>query len=373
APVAPGAGTPTGTVTFDFGDGSPTVAEPLVGGVASTNHTYTTTAGSPFTLTATYSGDANFDGSVGGGSHTVEAAETTTALTDVPDPSLVGQPVTFTATVSPVAPGAGTPTGTVVFDFGDGNVSPPVALVGGVATTSHAYLTTVGSPFTISATYSGDADFDGSSTPPGQTHTVNQSATTTSVFDDLPDPSVVGQPVTFTAHVNPVAPGGGTPTGSVVFDFGDGNVSPPVPLVGGVATTSHAYLTTSGSPFTVNVTYSGDVNYTASAGAGGHTVNAASTTTALTDVPDPSAVAESVTFTATVAPVAPGAGTPTGTVTFDFGDGSPTVAEPLVGGVATTDYAYTTTAGSPFTISAAYTSDDGDYLVSSDIGTHTVN
>ncbi|OEV31439.1 hypothetical protein AN219_05060 [Streptomyces nanshensis] len=370
APVAPGAGTPTGTVTFDFGDGSPTVAEPLVGGVASTNHTYTTTAGSPFTLTATYSGDANFDGSVGGGSHTVEAAETTTALTDVPDPSLVGQPVTFTATVSPVAPGAGTPTGTVTFDFGDGSPTVVVPLVGGVASTDYAYTSTAGSPFTATATYSGDVNFDGSFGTAA--HTVDVAATTTALTD-VPDPSVVGEPVTFTATVAPVAPGAGTPSGSVTFDFGDGSPTVVVPLVGGVASTDYAYTSTAGSPFTATATYSGDVNFDGSFGTAAHTVDVAATTTALTDVPDPSVVGEPVVFTATVAPVAPGAGTPTGTVTFDFGDGSPTVAEPLVGGVATTDYAYTTTAGSPFTISAAYTSDDGDYLVSSDIGTHTVN
>ena len=369
APVAPGAGTPTGTVVFNFGDGNVSGPIALVGGVASTTHTYTTTTGSPFALTATYSGDSNFSGSAGAGTHTVGTASTTTTLTDVPDPSVVGQSVTFTATVAPVAPGAGTPTGTVVFNFGDGNISAPVALVAGVATTTHAYTTTTGSPFTLTATYSGSSNFSGSAG--GGTHTVNQASTTTTLTD-VPDPSVVGQSVTFTATVAPVAPGAGTPTGSVVFDFGDGNVSGPIALVGGVATTTHAYTTTTGSPFALTATYSGSSNFSGSAGGGTHTVNQASTTTTLADVPDPSVVGQSVTFTATVAPVAPGAGTPTGTVVFDFGDGNVSGPIALVGGVASTTHTYTTTTGSPFTLTATY-GGDSNFSGSAGGGTHTVN
>ena len=370
APVAPGAGTPTGTVAFDFGDGNASSVV-LVAGVATTNHTYTTTTGSPFTLTATYVGDSDFSGSVGGGSHTVDQALTTTTLTDVPDPSVVGESVTFTATVAPIAPGAGTPTGSVVFDFGDGNISAPVVLVAGVATTTHAYTTTTGSPFTLSATYSGDTNFTGSAG--AGTHTVDQASTTTTLTD-VPDPSVVGQSVTFTATVAPVAPGAGTPTGSVVFDFGDGNISAPVPLVAGVATTTHAYTTTTGSPFTITATYSGDADFAASATAGGltHTVNQAATTTSIfDDIPDPSTVGQLVTFTVHVNAVAPGAGTPTGTVDLDFGDGNTSGPVALVGGVATTTHTYTTTVGSPFTVTATY-SGDTNFTASSGQGGHTV-
>ncbi|MGW7261429.1 beta strand repeat-containing protein, partial [Streptomyces sp. NPDC054834] len=368
APVAPGAGTPSGSVVFDFGDGNLSAPVALVGGVATTTHAYATTSGSPFTVTATYGGDGDFTGSTGAGGHTVNAAATTTALTDAPDPSVVGQSVTFTVTVAAVAPGAGTPSGTVIFAFGDGNLST-LTLAGGVATTTHAYATTSGSPFTVTATYLGDGDFTGSMGAGG--HTVNAAATTTSVFDDLPDPSVVGQPVTFVAHVTPVAPGAGTPSGAVVFDFGDGNLSAPVALAGGVATTTHAYATTSGSPFTVTVAYGGDGDFTGSMGAGGHTVNAAATTLALTDAPDPSAPGEAVTVTATVTADAPGAGTPTGTVAFDFGDGSLIVTQTLVGGTLTTTHTYADAQGSPYTISAAY-SGDGDFAGDAATDTHVV-
>ncbi|WP_175437827.1 Ig-like domain-containing protein, partial [Streptomyces sp. WMMB 322] len=219
---------------FDFGDGNLSGPVPLVSGVASTTHAYATTSGSPFTVTATYGGSANFSASVGADTHGVNAAGTSTAVAGAPDPSVVGESVTFTATVSAVSPGSGTPMGSVVFDFGDGNVSAPVPLSGGVATISHAYATVGGSPFTVTATYGGSANFSGSSGV--DSHVVNAAGTSTAVVG-APDPSVVGESVTFTATVSAVSPGGGTPTGSVVFDFGDGNLSGPVPLVSGAAST----------------------------------------------------------------------------------------------------------------------------------------
>ncbi|KOG42393.1 hypothetical protein ADK74_16425, partial [Streptomyces decoyicus] len=67
------------------------------------------------TGTATYNGDVNFTRSSDSTTHTVTQASTTTTVTSAPDPSAFGQAVTVTATVSPVAPGAGTPTGSVAF------------------------------------------------------------------------------------------------------------------------------------------------------------------------------------------------------------------------------------------------------------------
>ncbi|MCF3178346.1 Ig-like domain repeat protein, partial [Streptomyces sioyaensis] len=85
----------------------------LSGGTASVSTTAIPVGTS--NVTATYSGDGNFTGSVGSGTHTVTQASTTTAVTTSPDPSVFGDSVTLTATVSPVSPGAGTPTGTVTF------------------------------------------------------------------------------------------------------------------------------------------------------------------------------------------------------------------------------------------------------------------
>src|SRR5262249_935771 len=64
---------------------------------------------------------------------------TTTTLTSTPNPSAGGQLVTLTATVAPVPPAAGVPTGTVAFK--DGGVTIGTAtLVNGVATLTTATL-----------------------------------------------------------------------------------------------------------------------------------------------------------------------------------------------------------------------------------------
>ncbi|WP_445520067.1 hypothetical protein [Streptomyces sp. NEAU-174] len=77
--------------------------------LATISHTYTSAAG--FTVTATYDGGPSFLSSSGTDAQTVHRAATTTAVVSSPNPSLVSDPVTVTTTVSPVAPGAGTPTG----------------------------------------------------------------------------------------------------------------------------------------------------------------------------------------------------------------------------------------------------------------------
>ena len=83
---------------------------------------------------------------------------TTTALTSSQSSSVFGQPVAFTATVTPKS-GLGTPTGTV--DFKDGSaLLQTVPLTGGVASVNISSLA-VGTHI-ITAVYSGDATFDGS-------------------------------------------------------------------------------------------------------------------------------------------------------------------------------------------------------------------
>ncbi|MBC9726967.1 Ig-like domain repeat protein [Streptomyces sp. TRM68367] len=351
APVTPGAGTPTGTVTFNFGDGTTPVAAPLAGGTATVTRPYTDRRDGPYTITATYSGDTRFADSTGTALHTVDRASTSTAVVSAPDPSVVGELVTFTATVTPAAPGAGTPTGTVTFGFGDGTTPVAATLADGTATVTHAYATRADSPYTITATYHESMAFAGSTGT--DTHTVGQASTTTTLVS-VPDPSVVGQPVTFTATVAPLAPGAGTPTGTVAFQFGDGTTSVTAPLAGGTATVTRPYTTRTGTPYTVNATYNASPDFAGSTGTDTHAVNRASTKTTVTSAPDPSVVGQPVTFTATVAPLAPGAGTPTGTVAFQFGDGTTSVTAPLASGTATVTRPYTARSSGLFTVTATY-------------------
>ena len=257
--VAPGAGTPTGNVTVS--DGTDSCSAAVATGQCSL---ISTTAGAK-TLTATYAGDANFVTSAGTTDHTVNAVAPTTtvvARTAGPDPSVFGQSVTFTATVSS---GSGTPTGTVQFKDGAANVGAPVALVDGAAD-----LVTAGLPVgshSLTGVYSGDPNFS-TSTSPALTHTVAKASTATVITGDAPDPSSVGQAYLVQWAVTVTAPGAGTPTGNVTVSDGAASCS------AAVATGQCSLTSTTAGVKTLTATYAGDANFATSAGTTGHTVTA---------------------------------------------------------------------------------------------------
>jgi hypothetical protein len=79
-----------------------------------------------------------------------------------PNPSKAGQAVTFNATITAIAPGKGTPTGTVAFY--NGITALGTASFGsGKATLKTSTLAS--GTYTITAVYSGDAHFSGSTSP----------------------------------------------------------------------------------------------------------------------------------------------------------------------------------------------------------------
>ncbi len=301
---APGAGTPSGVVTFTI-DGAPTVVA-LSGGLA-TLTTSSLTVGLHSVLAA-YSGDGNFNTSSGSlPTQTVNKANSTTAVASSPNPSVISQTVTFTATVTANAPGAGDPSGVVTFTIDASNVAT-ATLSGGVATYSTSGLAVGSHP--VSVAYSGDGSFNASTG--GLTQVVNKPPSATSVTS-APNPSMFGQSVTFTATVVPVS-GGPTPTGLVTFTI-DGSTAGSASLSGGVASISSAALAVGAHP--VVVTYGGDGNFNSSASSTyTQTVTKAGTATSVTSAPNPSVFGQSVTLTATVTASAPGAGHPSGTVTF---------------------------------------------------------
>ncbi|MER5934852.1 Ig-like domain repeat protein, partial [Streptomyces sp. NPDC002054] len=299
--LAPGSGTPTGTVTFT-GPGELNVA---VGLEPDGTACVTTSSLQTGTVTATYTGDDCFLSSTGTADVTVGQASSTVSVSVDPNPSVCGESVTVCAAVTALAPGSGTPTGTVTFTGPGGlNETVPLGPEGTVC-----FLATALGTGTVTVTYSGDTCFLPST---GSLDvTVNQAASSVSVSAD-PNPSVCGQTVTVCAAVTAVAPGSGTPTGTVTFT-GPGGLNETVTLdPDGTACLNTSSLTSG----TVTAVYNGDSCFAESTGTFDVTVNQASSTVFVGVDPNPSVCGESVTVCAAVVAVAPGSGTATGTVTF---------------------------------------------------------
>jgi Tol biopolymer transport system component len=146
--------TPTGSVTVT--DGTVSCTATLAGGAGFCN--LTATAPAVLALTASYAGGGSFAGSSGSASHTVTKAATTLAITaHSPDPSVQGNLVSVSFSLGVAAPGAGTPSGSVTVSDG---VNQCVAVL--PASGCSLALTTLGTR-TLSASYGGDASFQGSS------------------------------------------------------------------------------------------------------------------------------------------------------------------------------------------------------------------
>ena len=144
---------------------------------------------------------------------------TTTTVASSVNPSAVGQPVTFTGTAPwwrrAPAPPPGTSSSCRAAPPSPPAAAPPgwPSTAPGVATCAVTYNAT--GTYAITATYLGSATY-ATSTSTATSQVVNKAATTTAVASSV-NPSVIGQPVTFTGTAAAVAPGTGTPTGNIEF------------------------------------------------------------------------------------------------------------------------------------------------------------
>jgi hypothetical protein len=170
-----------GTVNFEDGGitiaGCGTESVSTTTGLATCVVTYTTTSGSPHSISAIYGGDATFPTSTSSNlSETVNTGLSTTTLSSSANPSGLGQQVVYSATVSPV-PDAGT------VNFEDGGVTIAgcsteiVSTTTGVATCAVTYTSASGSPHSITGIYSGSSNF-ATSTSAALSQSVTTSAPT---------------------------------------------------------------------------------------------------------------------------------------------------------------------------------------------------
>ncbi len=370
--LLPGQGTPTGSVAFTV-DGNALSSEALnSSGQATSLPISTLNPAQPHTVVATYTNsDGNYvSGTTANFQQLVLPDPTTTVISTNPQQSVWGQPVSFTATVSANAPGAGTPTGSVEFTINGSDVGTPVNLNGsGVATISGISNLAPGT-YAISGVYSNaDGDFAGSANPDSSlesaTLTVNQDPTTTTVASSV-NPTVFGQATTFTATVSPNAPGAGTPTGTVTFM--DGSTVIGTGTLDQTAGNDQATFTTASlavGSHAISAVYGGDSDFLTSTGNLNQTVNQDPSITTLAQNGQ-SVQGQAISFTATVAAAPPGAGTPTGTVIFEI-NGAPFDTETLVNGSATSASLSDLTPGS-YEATALYLGDTNFLASSGNIG-----
>src|SRR2546428_698110 len=213
------------------------------------------------TISASYAGDSNFAASSGSTVQVVNKASTSVAVTSSDSSAVFGESLSVTTTVTAVAPGAGTPDGTVQFKVDGVNLGGTMTLSAGTATSVATTTLSVGS-HTVTAVYSASTNFTGATGTLSQT--VGKAATSTGVTASSPNPSVFGQAVTFTATVNAMPPGAGTSTGSVQFFAGTANLGAPVAVSSGVATSPPVRLAPVGDT-ALSALYLGHGNFPRSA------------------------------------------------------------------------------------------------------------
>jgi len=241
-------------------------------------------------------------------------SSTSTTLVSSLNPSLAGQAVTFTATVSSTA---GIPSNGETITFKNGStVLRTATLSGGMASLTTSSLAP--GAYAITATYPGDGTFSPSSSP-ALRQVVNspaKSATSTTLASSL-NPSIYGQRVTLTAKV--ITSGPVPPTGIVAFMWKYFTTTYTIGSAtlnsNGIATLSKANLSAYSYPMIA--VYRGDANNLGSTSPVVNQVVKQTTSSAsITSSSNPSARGQSVTFTARItSPTV----LPTGPVTFTAG------------------------------------------------------
>jgi hypothetical protein len=326
---------PLATGTIAFRDGSTLIGSaPMTAGQAT--FTIPTLAPGSHSLRAIYGGDANDLTSTSAPVIlTVNKIATTAAVTSSMNPSTFGHSVTFTASVSPTAA-----TGTVSF-YADSVLLGTRTISGGTATYTTSTLSA--GTHSITVTYSGDADYLTSTSPP-LSQTVELEPTATKLTAS-PNPATYGQAVTFTAKVTPTAA-----PGTVTF-YDSSAVLGTATLSGGTAALTVSTLSAGGH--TITAVYGGNNNFASSTSAPlTENVKRVATATVLTTTPNPSNAGQNVTLTASVSPA-----TATGRVIFY--DGSTAIASHALSGGAAV-FNTTALASGTHSLTAVYNGDAND-------------
>jgi uncharacterized protein YjbI with pentapeptide repeats len=247
------------------GDTSSTISGLTCGAVDGSNDPVSgSTPAGTYTITCSGGTTANYSISYQPGTLTISKANTAINLASVPASSVFGQPVTIAAYIAVQSPGAGNPSGTVAFQDGGTDISgcsaQPVSTTTETASCTTSSLSVA--THSITATYSGDSDFNGSSATAPLSQPVTKAGSAITL--GAPAPITLGQAATFTAGVTAAAPGAGTPTGTVTFYNGTTRLG--TSQLSGSNGTDRATFSTSSlgvGAHTITASYGGDGNFTA--------------------------------------------------------------------------------------------------------------
>ena len=273
----------------------------------------------PDNITAFYLGDLNYAPSTSNTvNQVVNQAVTSTSVSALPSPAVAGKAITITASVT-VTQGASTPTGNITFtDSLNGGALFTLACTPQPTVASPTCTTTalaVGLN-AIGATYAGDTNDAGSQATVFGLSVDQETITLVS----NPNPSIYGMPVSYTVAVSSI--GNVAATGTVnILD--DGQTIGTITLQGTtIFTTSSLPASTVAAPDLITASYAGDSNYVPIVSAPvDQVVNKATTSTAVSSLPNPGIAGGAEAITATVT-VTQGVSTPTGSVTFTDGGAS---------------------------------------------------
>jgi Bacterial Ig-like domain (group 3) len=258
----------TGTVKFTDQSGNIlcSTAIPVASGTARCTAAISFPTGyATNTVTAAYSGDAVYGPSSGSIAVTSLYPTTTTLTANPSSVPASGGSVTFTATISAatsVASGTPVPSQSVTFTDQSGAIlCASIPLAAGTASCTASSIVPAD---TVTAAYSGDADY-GPST--GTVTVISLYPTTTTLSANPSSVAASGGSVTFTATVRAtsgVASGTPAPSQSVTFtDQSGAPLCTDVTLVSGSATCVASAIV---PPDTITASYSGDAHYGSSTG-----------------------------------------------------------------------------------------------------------
>ena len=320
--------TPTGSVSFFLGS-TLLYTAPLSAGSASF-FTSNLLVGVN-SLTAVYSGDADFNGSTSTPvTVSVAKANSSVSLTASPSTALIGSAVTLTAVVQSATAGTTTtPKGSVSLYLGSTLLS--TAPVVGDSTRFVTMQLPAGVD-SITAVYSGNADFNGSTSSIVSVTILNKANSSVSLTAS-PSTALIGSAVTLTAVVqSATADFRATPTGSVSFYLGS-TLLGTASLVGDSTSFVFSQLPLGANSLTA--VYSGDADFNGSTSAPVTvTIAKADSSVSLTSSPSAISAGDSVSFTAVVKSASMGTtATPIGSVSFFLGS-TPLGSAALSSGVA---------------------------------------